>query len=221
MRRFAPSLARRFQRPRLRLRLPARVCGLASWIRRLPPGTSRLAPWARRLPAAALAGLIAGGLPARTASAHEGPPFPILVDRRVGPYVASVWTDPDIGIGTFFVVLEAPKGRRLPARTAVRIGVAPVSGRLPEALHEAAAQPVRHGARYYAEVPLDQGGMWRVRVLLDGPEGGGELAAEVEATPDGTIGPVASVLYLLPFLAVGWIWLKAALRRRQAEARQP
>lgn len=188
--------------------------GFALRIRRLP---LRI----RRLPVAALAGMAAaavalGGLPARPAAAHEGPPFPILVDRRAGPYVASVWTDPDIGTGIFFVVLEAPEGRRLPAGTEVRIGVQPVSGRLAEAVYEAEAQPVRRGARYYAEVPLDQGGMWRVRVLLDGAEGGGELTAQVEATPDGTIGPIALVVYLLPFLAVGGLWLKAALRRREA-----
>ena len=148
--------------------------------------------------------------------AHEGPPFPIVVDQPVGPYVTSVWTDPDIGTGTFFVVLEAPEGRRLPAGTTVRIGVRPVSGRLAEAVHEAVARPVRRGGHYYAEVPLDQGGVWRVRVVLAGAEGGGEVTAEVEATPDGTIGPVALVIYVLPFLAVGLLWLKATLRRREA-----
>jgi hypothetical protein len=56
--------------------------------------------------------------------------------------------------------------------------------------------------------------MWKVRVLLDGSGGGGELADEVEATPDGTIGPIALIIYPLPFLAVGFLWLKAALRRR-------
>jgi hypothetical protein len=168
---------------------------------------------ARRLPVFAF--LLGLALSSRPARAHEGPPFPIAVDRRVGPYVVSVWTDPDIGTGIFFVVLEPPAGRSsLPARTAVRIGVRPVSGRLAEAVHDAAPQPVRYGARYYAEVPLDQGEMWRVRVLLDGSEGGGELTTEVEATPAGTLGPGELVLYLLPFLAIGFLWLKAFLRRR-------
>lgn len=148
------------------------------------------------------------------ARAHEGPPFPILVDQRAGPYIASVWTDPDIGTGIFFVVLEPPEGRTLPEGTTVRIAVQPVSGALPEAVHPAAPQRVRHGARHYAEVPLDRGGMWRVRVLLDGPEGGGTLTAEVEATPDGTIGPISLLVYAVPFLAVGFLWIKAVLRRR-------
>ncbi|HVR96798.1 MAG TPA: hypothetical protein VMW27_09300 [Thermoanaerobaculia bacterium] len=152
----------------------------------------------------------------RLAAAHEGPPFPILVDRQVGQDLVSVWTDPDIGTGTFFVILEPPEGKedRLPAITSVRIGVQPASGRLPEALYEAEPQRVRYGARYYSEVKFDQGGDWRVRVLLGGSAGGGELTAEVEPTPDGTLGPFELGLYLMPFLAVGFLWLKAVLRRR-------
>ena len=146
--------------------------------------------------------------------AHEGPPFPILVDQKAGPYVASVWTDPDVGKGVFFVVLELPEGKALPAKTRVRIGLQPVSKRLKEAVYEAEPQKVRSGARYYVEAPLDKAEMWRVRVFLDGSEGGGELAGQVEATPDGTLGPWASLIYLLPFLGVGLLWLKAAMRRR-------
>jgi hypothetical protein len=155
--------------------------------------------------------LLLGNLPAR---AHQGPPFPVLVDQRVGPYMASVWTDPDIGIGTFFVVLEAPKGHKLPAQTSVRIGVRPVTKRLPEVFYDAEPQPVDEGARYMAKVRFDKGEMWHVRVVLGGSGGGGELATEVEATPDGILGPVGSLVYAFPFLAVGFLWLKAVLRRR-------
>ena len=146
--------------------------------------------------------------------AHEGPPFPILVDQKAGPYVASVWTDPDVGTGIFFVTLEPQEGRSLPARTRVRIGLQPVSKRLPERVYEAKAQRVQQGARYFTEAPLDKAEMWSVRVLLESPEGGGELAGQVEATPDGTLGPWASLIYLLPFLGIGLLWLKAAMRRR-------
>src|SRR5690606_31855498 len=61
--------------------------------------------------------LVAGLLLPAPVRAHEGPPFPIIVDERVGPYVVSVWTDPDIGIGTFFVVLEPPGDDPLPEGT--------------------------------------------------------------------------------------------------------
>lgn len=153
-------------------------------------------------------------LPSGPALAHEGPPFPILVDQRAGPYVVSVWADPDIGTGTFFVILEPPEGQELPAGTSVRVAVRPVSGRLPEAVHPAEPQPARQGERYFAEARFDRGGTWRVRILLRGPQGDAEVSAEVEPTPDGTLGPAELVLYLLPFLAVGGLWLKAALRRR-------
>ena len=159
--------------------------------------------------------LLAGSLPAL---AHQGPPFPILVDQKVGPYVASVWSDPDIGTATFFVVLEVPKGRRLPAQTTVRIGVQPVTRRLPEVFYDAEPQPVDEGARYLAKIQFDKGEMWHVRTVLSGSEGGGEMNTEVEATPDGILGPLGSLVYAFPFLAVGFLWLKAVLRRRAASA---
>jgi hypothetical protein len=148
------------------------------------------------------------------ALAHQGPPFPILDNQRTGPYVVSIWTDPDVGTGTFFVILEPPEGKRLPARTRVRIGLQPVSKRLQEVIYEAEPQK-EDTARYLTSAPLDKEERWRVRVLLDGSEGGGELKAEVEATPDGTLGPIGALIYLVPFLGVGFLWLKAALRRRQ------
>ena len=157
---------------------------------------------------------LAAALPVQ---AHEGPPFPIIVDQISGPYVVSVWSDPDIGTGTFFVVLEPRDGSLAEVRS-VRIGIRPVSGRLDEVVYEAEPQSVRYGARYYAEVEFDQGEMWSVRVVVEGADGGGELSTEVEATPDGTIGPIGLLLYLLPFLAVGFLWIKAALRKKQLRA---
>jgi hypothetical protein len=151
----------------------------------------------------------------RPAAAHQGPPFPILVDQRAGPYVVSVWTDPDIGIGTFFVILETPKGAALPAGTRVQVGVQPVTKRLREAVYEARLQPASSGApRYFTQVPFDRGEMWRIRILVNGGAGGGILAAEVEATPEGSLGRIDLLLYLLPFLGIGFLWLKAVLRRR-------
>lgn len=147
--------------------------------------------------------------------AHEGPPFPIIVDAQAGPYVVSVWTDPDIGTGTFFVILEPTGDAPMPTPTRVQVGVRPVSGRLGEVLYDAEAQSVRYGARYFTEVAFDQGEFWKVRIVIEGPEGGGELTSEVEATPDGPIGPIGLLVYLLPFVAIGALWLKAVLRRRK------
>lgn len=144
------------------------------------------------------------------AAAHQGPPFPILVDQKAGPYVASVWTDPDIGTGTFYVLLDG----KTPAPAAARLAVQPVDARLPEAVYGTDPQPTKEGRRFFAEVPFDKGGRWRVRVMLEGPAGSGELLSQVEPTPDGTLGPLELGLYLIPFLAVGFLWFKAVLRRR-------
>jgi hypothetical protein len=159
--------------------------------------------------------------PALPSHAHEGPPFPILVDQHIGSMLVSVWTDPDIGTGTFFIVLEPDAGSSLPEDIAIEVGVAPVSGRLEEVRYQAEPQRVRYGARYYTEVQFDRGEWWHVRIVLESSAGSGELTAEVEATPDGTIGPISLVLYLLPFLAVGFLWLKAVLRQRRAAAPNP
>lgn len=151
------------------------------------------------------------------ALAHEGPPFPIVLDAPAGPYVAEVWTDPDIGTGTFFVILRAQDGRPFVEPSYVRVGVRPVSGRLPEALYDAESQEVRSGARYMAEVEFDRGEYWDVRVIVGGPAGGGELTSRVEATPDGSLGPVAVVFYTLPFLLVAFLWWRASVARRRME----
>lgn len=147
--------------------------------------------------------------------AHEGPPFPIIVDEEVGPYLVSVWTDPDIGIGTFFIVMDPQSGDDASDIKSIRVGVKPTSGRLEEEIYAAESQRVRNGARYMAEVEFDKGEMWKVRIVLEGEDWEGELNSEVEATPDGTIGPIAVVIYALPFLAVGILWVRAIMRRRE------
>jgi hypothetical protein len=149
--------------------------------------------------------------------AHEGPPFPIIVDEQVGPYLVSVWTDPDIGIGTFFVILEPVSGDDLPEIRTVQVAVEPTSGRLEEAVYTAELQRVRYGARYYTEVEFDQGEMWKVRINIVGLGWGGELFSEVEATPDGSIGPIGLVVYALPFVGIGILWFRAFFIRRRQE----
>ncbi|MGV3720338.1 MAG: hypothetical protein ACO1SX_05450, partial [Actinomycetota bacterium] len=45
-------------------------------------------------------------LSATPALAHQGPPYPIIVDRAVGPYTFTVWADPDVGTATFYMNVE-------------------------------------------------------------------------------------------------------------------
>ncbi len=165
-----------------------------------------------------LVGLMLPLLFPNTASAHAGPPFPIIVDHRIGGWNVSLWTDPDIGTGVVFVILAAPEGRRdPPLPSAVRVGAQPVDGGLPEVTYTAEPQGRPEDFRYFTEARFDHGGLWRLRVTLDGPDGG-SAAAEVEATPDGVLGPAELLLYAMPFLAIGFLWIKAVLRRRQTAA---
>src|SRR5262249_4423192 len=140
----------------------------------------------------------------RTISAHEGPPFPLVVDQKLDPYVVSVWTDPDVGEALFFVIVSAPAGQ-LPADLRVQIGVQPVSGRLPEAVYSGARENVQGHVQYRAQVHFDAQELWRVRVHLESAAGNAETIATVEATPPG-YGRWDLLVYLLPFLAVGILW---------------
>jgi hypothetical protein len=153
------------------------------------------------------------------ACAHEGPPFPIIVDQKSGPYVISVWTDPDVGIGTFFVILAPVPGTTLPTDNKVEVCVQPVDGRLPEACYTGTLQNMRNRVQYRAEVEFDRQEMWHVRVRVSGPSGAGEVTAEVEATPPG-FGAWDLLIYGFPFVLFGALWLYAALCRRRADLPQ-
>ena len=155
--------------------------------------------------------LLAFGAPV---SAHEGPPYPIMVDKTLGPCVLSVWSDPDVGTGTFFFILEPKPGGKLPDDVRVEVGVRPTSGRLPEAVYAAEREDAGGRVQYKALVPFDAEELWRVRVRLQSPQGGGEATTDVEVTPPG-YGRWDLLIYLLPFAAVGFLWLRALVRRRR------
>jgi hypothetical protein len=154
---------------------------------------------------------------ARTASAHEGPPFPLFVDQKVDRYVVSVWTDPDVGEALFFVIVQEPAN--VPADLKVQIGVQPASGRLSETFYSGVRENVQGNIQYRVQAHLDAQELWRVRVRLESASGNAETIATVEATPPG-YGRWDLLLYLLPFLAVGILWVVAMvhkIKRRTGE----
>jgi hypothetical protein len=65
--------------------------------------------------------------------------------------------------------------------------------------------------------PFDAQEMWRIRVMLTSAEGSGEAVANVEVTPPG-LGRWDMLLYLLPFLGVGFLWFKAVMRKRNRKS---
>ena len=149
------------------------------------------------------------------ALAHDGPPFPIVVDQQVGPCVISVWTDPDIGEGSFFVITQAAP----PNDLSVQIAVQPASGRLPEATYTAVREDLKGQVQYKTMVHFDVQENWRVRISLHSAQGSGETIAFVEPTPEG-LGRWDLLIYLLPFLAIGFIWLRAFLSKKRSTQRR-
>jgi len=149
---------------------------------------------------------------ARTATAHEGPPFPLFVDQKVDRYIVSVWTDPDVGTGQFFVIVSAQNSAELPADLRVQIGVQPVSGRLTETFYAAQRENLQQQVQYRADVQFDAEELWRVRIRLESAQGNAETVATVEATPPG-YGRWDLLLYLFPFLAIGLLWAIALIRK--------
>jgi hypothetical protein len=151
---------------------------------------------------------------APNAAAHNGPPFPIITDQRVGPYIISLWTHPDLGTGTFFVMIDPVPGGTVPKDLKVQIGVQPASGRLREAVYSAWLEDLRGQVEYKTEVQFDQQENWKVRLILASSAGGGEILSQVVPTPTG-FGRWDLLLFLLPFLGVGFLWATAITKRRR------
>jgi hypothetical protein len=148
------------------------------------------------------------------AYSHDGPPFPLIVDQQVGPCILSVWTDPDVGTGTFFVIANSPQGGSLPQDLKITVAVQPVSGRLTEVTYPAEREPQRGQVQFKSVVQFDAQELWRVRIRVYSERGSGETLATVEATPPG-FGRWDLLIYLAPFLAVGFLWLMAFIRKRR------
>ena len=147
------------------------------------------------------------------AKAHNGPPFPIIENRRVGPCMISLWTHPDVGTGAFFIFVEPIPGGAVPGDLKVQVGVRPESGRLPEVVYTAAQVNNGGQLQYKALVEFDRDEFWRVRLILESSQGQGEEFSRVEATPVG-FGKWDLLFYLLPFLAVAFLWLRGMSRQR-------
>lgn len=147
-------------------------------------------------------------------AAHNGPPFPMISDRQMGPYTVSLWTHPDIGTGTFFVVASRAGGGDLPKDIQFEIEVRPVSGRFPERHFRTTPQQEAGQTQYYAWVPFDRQELCRIRLHLRSHEWSGETSGDVEITPTG-FGSWDLLFYALPFLGIAFLWVSAMRRRRQ------
>ena len=154
---------------------------------------------------------------------HDGPPFPILSDHATGPYVISIWTDPDTTDdgspgGQFWVRLHARgNGEVIPGATRVMVGIRPAGQ--PAEERTAAAAPVRGDVtNQFAALVMDHEGRFAVRVAIDGPLGAAAADAAVDATYNVRPPRSMLLLYLAPFLLIGLLWGRLLMRRRRGDS---
>jgi hypothetical protein len=62
-------------------------------------------------------------------------------------------------------------------------------------------------------VQFDRDEFWKVRLVLESSQGRGEALSRVEATPVG-FGRWDLLFFLLPFLAIAFLWFRGMSRRR-------
>jgi hypothetical protein len=151
-------------------------------------------------------------------NAHNGPPFPVITDRPVGNYTVSLWADPDASDegdadGRFWVVVNpAAKAAPLPADTVVRISIWPAER--PDSIHTETALPDGQLSRRTAAFVIGREGKYGVKATIAGPLGPAEVEAVVDAQYDARPRPVLIAVFALPFVLIGFVWLKLLMRRR-------
>jgi hypothetical protein len=153
-------------------------------------------------------------------SAHDGPPFPIISDSAAGPYVVSIWTDPDTtedgsAGGQFWVRVHRSGDGGLPPETRATVRVRPLDRAGTEG--SASADPVRGDvSNQFVALVLDHEGRFAVTVTVNGPLGMATIDSAVDATYDLRPAPYLLVIYLVPFVAVGLLWVRLIARRRRS-----
>jgi hypothetical protein len=161
---------------------------------------------------------------ASAASAHAGPPYPIVSNQLLGMYRISVWTDPDTtddgsAGGQFWVTIEpAAASGSVPLHVNAVVTIRPLDR---EGVPVTAPALPMSGdvTRRFAALSMDHEGRFAVRVEVESGTGRVGVDSEVEATYDLRPSRVVLAVYLLPFLLVGSLWTLLLMRRRRAHAR--
>lgn len=154
--------------------------------------------------------------------AHNGPPFPIVSNQITGEYSISIWTDPDTTddgrpAGQFWVVVDPADGNRpIPSETRATVTIRPLDR--DGSTLSARTEPVNGAVgRQFVVLLMDHEGPYEVHVTVEGSLGHVEVDSKVDATYDLRPARGLIVLYLFPFVAIGALWAKLLLRRRQTQ----
>jgi len=146
-----------------------------------------------------------------TVQGHSGPPFPIVTDQQAGAYRVTVWTDPDAtddqtAAGRFWVTVA-------PGAPNVVVSIKPLDGK---GMERAATAGAVNGdkQRHFTSLLMDHEGRYGVHVTIDGPQGTANVDAYTDATYDLRPRPILTVIFVLPFLLIGFVWGKLLIKRR-------
>lgn len=153
--------------------------------------------------------------------AHIGPPYPIMQNRKVGRFNVEVWSNPDVGTGSFYVIVDPPKGSGLtvPADLKVQVAVQPASKRLPVAVYNAWRDKLLDHVEFKAVVPFDKEETWHVHITFSSSTTNGAADTDVAVTPT-LLGRWDLLIFLLPFAGIGILWFKAASVKRNRGRRR-
>jgi len=149
---------------------------------------------------------------AGVARGHDGPPYPVVVDRPFAGRTLSIWADPDVGIGTFYLYVEPEQGAE-EAMLPLEIHAIPGNSRWTESSAEAKPASKNDAYQLIGEIAFEARGPWTVRFTH--PASGEELTLEIEVTPPGSFGPIDILWFAFPFLALGFLWVKGVMRQRR------
>ena len=158
------------------------------------------------------------------ASAHDGPPYPIVSSQLLGRYRISVWTDPDTtddgsAGGQFWVMIDpARTGDSVPPDVQAVVTIRPLD-RAGASLTARAAPVNQDPSRQFATVTMDHEGRFAVHVDVESASGRVSVESEVQATYDLRPTRLMLLIYLIPFLLAGFLWTMLLVRRRRAYAR--
>ena len=170
----------------------------------------------RALAAVGLAVIVTAG----PAQAHSGPPFLIVSDRAAGPYRLTVWTDPDSTDdgtpgGRFWIVIRSARDDGIvPPETRAMVAIAPAD-RSSEPVSRRADPGTSDPLTQHVALVMRREGRFTVRIDVAGPLGPATIDTEVDATYDLRPAPMLMVLYVLPFIAAGFLWARLLLKRRR------
>jgi hypothetical protein len=144
----------------------------------------------------------------------------LISDRAAGPYQVSIWTDPDAtddgsAGGQFWVMIRLRDGSQLPLDTRALVTIRPTDR--PTSTQSAPTLPVGGDlSRQFAALLMDHEGRYIVEAAVTGGRGPAIVDAAVDATYDLRPARWLLGLYLLPFVAVGFLWLKQLASRRRS-----